>query len=360
MLIYLDTAQLAWLESAPDDERSQFVTVWRNLGCELAVSLQVLQEIQKRGTPDLVAARLATLQLLQPLRGIPAGSAGVMMFEITEQIRRRVGGVSGRHIDRGRQHLFPFLAFTTVKEAVAQHAVHLDRWNAIGEVQAELQGNARFLTPLKKGIRVDPAKMTAFLRSVQESVLRGLSRSEAADMFRDLGDRAIEALNAADGNLWEANLKRLGISELSCLSEIRPEDFGKAAGFLEAARDFASDVATDANTDPSTVLRLVNQLRPYDAPGYSIEMAVARARARHSQKPTAGDQVDEEHVCFAPYVDLMFVDKRTKAYVEEEVRRRDGRVAYDPTAKLVRPRNISDVLAAIRRAEITPASMQDS
>lgn len=349
MLIYLDTAQLAWLESAPHGERSEFITAWRNLGCELAITLQILQEIQKRGTPELVAARLATLRLLQPLRGIPAGSAGVTMFEITEQIRRLVGVVSGRHIDRGRQHLFPALAFTKVKEVVDQHAVHLDRWNAIGQVQAELQGNARFLMPVKKGIHVDPARMTAFLRSVQESVLRGLSRNEAVDTFRDLGDRAIEALNAADGNLWEANLKRLGISEVSCLSEIRPEDFGKAAGFYEAAREFASDVATSVNTDSSTVLRLVNQLRPYDAPGYSIEMAVARARARHSQKPTAGDQVDEEHVCFAPYVDLMFVDKRTKAYIEEEVRRGDGRVAYDPTAKLVRPRNISDALAAIVR-----------
>lgn len=353
MLIYLDTAQLAWLEGASESEQSEFVTTWQKFGCELAVSLQILQEIQKRGSPDNVSARLGTLQQLQPLRGIPAASAGVMMLEITEQIRQRVAGVSDDYLSRCRRHLFPPLSKATLCAAIAQHSIELVRFNMIGQAQAILQGDARVLTPLRKGMRVDPVDLAEFIRGIRKQVLEGLSANQATEVFRVSGDRAINAIHDAEGDLWEANLRRLGISELACLKQLHPEDFSKAAGFVEMARSFAADVATGAGTNPSTVLALVNELRPNDAPGYSLEMAVARARTRHSRGPTAADQVDEEHVSFAPYVDLMFVDKRTKAYIEEEVRRHDGRVAYDPSAKLVRPRNLSDVLEAISNIGLT-------
>jgi hypothetical protein len=72
-------------------------------------------------------------------------------------------------------------------------------------------------------------------------------------------------------------------------------------------------------------------------------MAVFRARGRHNARPGAADQVDEEHVCFAPYVDLLFADKRTVAYLEEETRRADGRVAYDASATVWKARNLGDV-----------------
>ena len=80
-------------------------------------------------------------------------------------------------------------------------------------------------------------------------------------------------------------------------------------------------------------------------------MAVARARARHSTAPTASDQLDEEHVSFGPYVDLLFVDKRTAGYLTEEFRRKDGRMYFDPARSIKRARDVAEMLA---RIEETP------
>jgi len=348
MLVYLDTAQLAWLEAASEQIRSEFLARWRKFGCELAISLQILQEVQNRGSLAHITARLETLQQLQPLRGIPAGSAGVMVFEITEQMRQRVGGgLNEDRLSRGRRHLFPPLALATLRDTVAQYLTQFRRFNLIGQAQAALQQNALAITPVRKGTRVDPSAVAEIIRGHQEQVINGLAPNEATNLLRECGDLVVQALYDAGGDLWEAKLRWLGISELTCLKNLRPEDYLKVAGFVQAARDFATDIADGAGIDRPTVLALVNELRPYDAPGFSVEMAVARARTRHARTPTPADQVDEEHVSFAPYVDLMFVDKRTRSYIEEEVRRHDSRIAFDPSAKLVRPRSISDVLDSI-------------
>jgi hypothetical protein len=351
LLVYLDSAQLSWIEQLPGDKRDEFITKWRELGCELALSLQLLQEVHKRGADERVRTRAKAISELSPLRGIPAGSAGVMVREIIAQVRRIVGSSDSDVLADGRRALFPIMSRRTLFETLDIQTPQFSRFNMIGDAQARLQTNARSLPPIKKDTRVDPIVMENFIRSKQKELLTALPPSIAADLARELGERAIDSVKAANGNLWQANLARLGISNIRCLSDLQYEDYSKAAGFIEMATEFAEDIGKGAGINKSEVLKLVNELNPYDAPGYSLEMAVARARARHSHNPTASDQVDEEHVTFAPYVDIMFVDKRTQAYLTEEVRRQDGRIAFDPMSKVVRARDVEDVLAKIEAAK---------
>ena len=349
MLVYLDNSQFAWLERAASSDRDAFVKEWQELGCELALSLQLLQEIHKRGDDESVKERVQTLLSLEPLRGMPAGSAGVMVREVADQIRGILHGTNNHDaIAAGRAGLFPPLTASTVFETLQESSAELGRFNAIGQTQAVLQANSRELPMVKKGTRVDPRAMEAFVRAKQQELLAGLPQSLASDLFEALGDRTVDAIKATGGDLWQANLQRLGIAELECIDELHAEDYSKTSGFVEMARDFSSDVAALAGTVPKTVLDVANQLRPYDAPGYSLEMAVSRARVRHSRNPKASDLVDEEHVVFTPYVDVIFVDKRTKAYLEEEVRRGDGRINYDPSGKLARASNLDGVLEVLR------------
>lgn len=350
MLVYLDTAQFAWLEKAEETVLADFLSVWERADCELAVSLQILQEVHKRGSPEDVEVRCETIRLLQPLRGIPAGSAGVAIDEISQQIKRLLDRSASDPITESRTRLFPPLEPEEVSATLLEHGGQFGQFNVVGAVQAELQGDAQGLPAIRKGDRMDPLVIEQVIRNKQALLLDGVPESAATKMLRELGDRMIAAIHEADGDVWLANLIRLGISDLSRLDELDPEDYSKAAGFIEAARESAEDIALRAATDSDTVTALANELQPYDAPGFSLEMAVTRARARHSREPTAADQVDEEHVSFAPYVDLLFVDKRTRSYLVEEIRRDDGRIAYDPTTKLMRPRDLTDVMTMIQEA----------
>ena len=138
MLVYLDTAQLAWLERASEDARRDFGIVWRDSGCELAVSLQILQEVQKRGSPEDVSNRSKTIMALAPLRGIPAGSAGVAVEEVTSQVRELIGRASEDPLAVGREALFPPMTPETVTETLADYDAQFGRFN----VRIRLTGEA--------------------------------------------------------------------------------------------------------------------------------------------------------------------------------------------------------------------------
>jgi len=343
MLVYLDTAQFAWLEQADPRDRERFLETWRELGCELAVSLQILQEVRKRGTAEDVSRRLTTLATLGPLRGIPAGSAGVTIREATVQIRRMLGQGSDDPLAEGQAEIFPEMSLETLVDAMNTHSGELHQFNLVGDAQATIQAIGLALPPLEKGVRVDPLAMELGIREQQRQTLKNLPEGVTADMVRSMGERVISAIKAADGDLWKANLIRLGIDGMAYLGEIQPEDYLKTSTFREAAREWADDIAAEAGITTSEVLAHLDELHPYQAPGFSLEMAVFRARGRHSSEPTAADQVDEEHVSFAPYVDLLFADKRTVGYLKEETQRKDGRVAYDASEFVAKARNLEDV-----------------
>ncbi len=246
MLVYLDNSQFAWLEGLEDSLQAEFVSEWRALGCELALSLEILQEVHKRGDEESISKRVETLLSLAPLRGMPAGSAGVMVREVTDQVRQLLGTAVADPVAGGRAALFPHMSPTTLRETLAENSDHLSRFDVIGQAQAELQSNAHGLPPVKKGTRVDVVAMEEFIRTKQRELLAGLPRNIATEMVRELGDRAIDAVKATEGDLWRANLVRLGISQLGCLRDLNAEDYSKAAGFVEMAREYAADIAEGA------------------------------------------------------------------------------------------------------------------
>lgn len=203
MLVYLDTAQFVWLEQAEQRERERFLESWGELGCELAVSLQILQEVRKRGTAKDVSSRLTTISTLQPLRGIPAGSAGVASREAAVQIRELLGVGPDDPLAYGRGSLFPPMELGRLGEAMTTHSADLQRFNLVGHAAAQIQANIFTLPGLKKGVQVDPHAMEKSIRAMQEVTLRDLPDGVAKDMAQSVGERTIEAIKAADGDLCE-------------------------------------------------------------------------------------------------------------------------------------------------------------
>ena len=234
----------------------------------------------------------------------------------------------------------------TPAETIREHPHHFAQFNQKDSLAAQLESIKKVLPDRKKGVQISPDEMEQRVRRMGEQLSPGMG--PGASPFLAIGEGVIRDVKEADGDVWAASLRAWGLADLKCLGDIRGEDHTKAAGFLEAARHAADDIAAELGVREAQVLELVDDLRPYEAPGYSIEMAVSRARIAHNMEPTASDQVDEEHVAFAPYVDLMFVDKRTRGYVESERRRDDGRMVDGAEASITSARNLQDTLEQIR------------
>jgi len=63
-------------------------------------------------------------------------------------------------------------------------------------------------------------------------------------------------------------------------------------------------------------MALLPKLNPYKMPGYSLGIATNRAWQLSGNSAEAGNQIDDAHVTFAPYMDVLFVDKRTFAFLK--------------------------------------------
>lgn len=343
MLVYLDTAHFIWFESAGPAERRDFLESWRDHGCELAVSLQLLQEGVKHGSPEKLDERLRTMRALGPMRGMPAGSAGVMVREAAVQMLELLGEPLHDPIGASVEELFPPLEPGMLVREAWRVAQGLQNLNAAGEASAGLEAILKARGPIKKGAKIDPQELRRGLES-------SLGLKDLPEFVRGIHEGAIRNLERTDGIASDALVLGFGLEKAACLGDLRDEDLSKASGFLEAGKAAAIKVADRRAISVQQVRTLVDELRPYAAPGYSLEMAVSRARRSHNAEPAASDFVDEEHVCFAPYVDLLMVDKRTQDFLHRELRRGDGRIVEGAADSIRRPRSLDDIVKMIEGA----------
>ena len=130
-----------------------------------------------------------------------------------------------------------------------------------------------------------------------------------------------------------------GLVGIEVTPTLRPTDLTAASLFFSSAREKIKQIAETFNTPMPFLMALLPKLHPYKVPGYSLGMAINRAWLLSGNRAETGDRVDDDHVTFAPYVDVLFVDKRTFAFLNRELRDRpellvqppDGRVRFAGT-----------------------------
>jgi hypothetical protein len=91
---------------------------------------------------------------------------------------------------------------------------------------------------------------------------------------------------------------------------------------------------------------------PYAAPGSSLHLAVERARRRATvgRATEPNELLDAQHVIFAPYVDVAFVDKRTMGFIRGEAAARPQLLAPGATRSLRFAPGLREVLIALHAA----------
>jgi hypothetical protein len=348
MLVYLDSAHFALVERADSQARDHFFRLWVEAKCEAALSVHHLQEIAQVADAASVARRFAAMADFGTLRGGQASSDQALRLELQIEFFRMLGfGVDAQH--SGLDSLFApadlrVLQATTValqpifrlmREA---HTLGADAENT--SKQATLAG-----PPLNIRRRITPEILEA---SAAHPALQ-----EAADSNPEVAETMRAMSNLVESKIREHGTVRAALEDLYNLVDVDvrdtllDSDLASASVFFAAAREEAESVLRAIGRDLEDRDALVRKLNPYQLPGFALQLAVQRGRKRHPKADRAGDQLDVAHLGFAPFVDVLFVDKRTLGFISQEGRRQTASLPADASTNIFRAGTLNQVAGII-------------
>lgn len=351
MLVYLDSAHLALLERASAREAQAFLSTWHTCKCELALSLHHLQEIAQLADRASVERRLQAVRSLSRIRCKPAGTDLVLRLEVQFQLLNLLG-VEPQVRKVALETLFPEVDFVELHSATVSLQPWFKLMRAAHEMGADASNASKQASqdspPLSMRRAIDPTQVdAAAVEEAFEAVLKDVPHDVQAVM-RQMYQQVRTAIGD-HGNARQALASIYNLTEVEVLDQIADTDLAAVSGFFNSARQEVHAILKRVAADPSVAEQLVRRLDPYAAPGFSLQLAVQRARKRHPKPDNPGDDIDVAHIGFAPYVDVLFVDKRTLGFVNQEVRGNSIRLAPGVVSAVERAgtlERVAEVIAA--------------
>ncbi len=349
MLVYLDTAQFQHLESASASRRNDFFAVWRSLGCELALSLSHYQETAQLGPEQRIRQRLAVLNDFPTIRAAPVGAAEIMKIEIYQQLCENLGVAFEGFQSPSEVQAFAFPR-TTADVVTATILETKDALVGLRRILADLSDfdnlakKSRPKRSLKRVLAGDVTAQMALARErMDELVLSGSGIETSIDAAFEPTFQVLEQT----GNARDALELIYGIDALQVRSEILDSDLRTVAYFLQFARQRVLELHGDRGIPLDPLNEALSKLDPYRCPGFSLVLAALRGRLNHPQQAKEGDRVDEDHLIFAPYVDLLVADKRTVSFLHGEAQQRAATMKAGVPASISRVATLQDVIGLI-------------
>jgi hypothetical protein len=337
-LIYLDTSHLASLAAVAsnDPERyARFKTFWQRAGVQLALSRIHLHELRRHNDLSTRQRRWQLLADLAPIRSdlvliddpltpntlaAREGLAALVRSGIV-----RVRGVERSNADVG----FP----TRLDgNAVMEAAPALD--GAMGSVVrgfhaatvlgASAQSDSRRAN--KSRGRLRDLRLTRVLevrkREVVQSIARAKGLSKVFPLLLAIGQTAVVLV------LLPVSLPTV-VAFGALYRRLIDADAADEAEFTDVllarslARSAASSVLVRLGLGKVEAKQLATRLDLADFPGAWLRTeAKAKLLAARSTF-TAQDDLDLDHLAYAPYVDLFFADRRTREFAHQALRGRD-------------------------------------
>lgn len=337
MLVYLDSAQFVWLERASAEEQDAFFSTWKSCDCELAFTLHHLQEIGQLSDRSSVERRLQVLNRFTRVRGGYTTSDLVTRLEIQFQLYSLLEYTPD--IRRSAlETLFPQVDLHALTAGLADIQFLFKYMQGAFQMEAEAQNLAKqAASGLRLNLRhkVDPSQIDeGQMNALFEEALEGLPPVAEFLMRQSSTDirQAIEEQGTVRSALEAVfNLQRIGIG-----SRLHDSDLPAASVFFSIAREEVARVFEQLQPEGPDTDQLVTQLNPYRAPGFALRLAAQRARRTHPKDEEAGSQVDVDHLSFAPYVDLLIVDKRTFGFIKQEAQARPELLPPEFTRNVIR------------------------
>jgi hypothetical protein len=169
---------------------------------------------------------------------------------------------------------------------------------------------------------------------------------DVAALLDEMNDRFVDAVTS-DISLREVLIRTYELQNCESIGFVLESDLPMTSVFYLTAKQLGDGISARLNVRADLMASVIQRITPYAAPGYALNLAVRRARALHPMPDTAGDAVDLDHLMFAPYVDLAFVDKRTFAFVQQEAKRHSDRLPADSTWSVRKAGTLDAVLNAV-------------
>ena len=352
MLVYLDSSHFDMLERlrrADPIHVACFIERWTARECVLILSLNHAQELAQLADETSRQRRLDVIGQFprDRIRFSARGSAGLLDIELLVEIRALV---SGRRmpLEEIQRLLFvqTFDDFTTV---VAENVETFHRsfkfrttaaegLNDLAKMKQDMEA-LRATHNLPKINLTNPDFDWDEIGQSMESTLRTSVEDTPTGRAVNAFVRRMNDLVKKHKNVQYAFEELYGISGMNITPPLRPTDLLAVSVFFSGAREQIKQIAEAFNIPLPFLLALLPKLHPYKTPGYSLGIAVDRARQLSGNPAKAGDQIDTDHITFAPYVDMVFVDKRTFTFLNQELRDRpdlimpppDGRICFAGT-----------------------------
>jgi hypothetical protein len=346
MLVYLDSAHFALLERASVAERADFFSMWTDMKYELALSLHHLQEIGQLRDATSIRRRLAVVEQFPIIRGKPAGSATVLDLELQIQMIALLG-VTADPRRSSDETLFPIADRRSLfQDALSTELVfkYMQGAHKLG-AQAE---NASKAARRESGPSIPPESMWKDMEQAMGRFANLIPNLKPVvqTFVSEMTGRLSGAIQS-EGSTRLALIALYGLRDVASVDGVLDADLPSVAVYFQTAREQVVAVAARLGVDEATASAVIPQLNPYDSPGFSLQLAVRRARAAHPKDDVASDQIDADHLAFAPYVNRLFVDKRTLGFVRQESSRDPARLQPATTLNIAKAGTIAELTGVL-------------
>ncbi len=268
------------------------------------------------------------LDLFPKIRCSYLGSGSAIQLEIRAQLLGVANGVEAQYAEL-RDELFPVTTQKAIKETTLGIETKFKKSRVLFELSAEMENVWKTgMAELQR--LLDAEGLTEEVRRRQARTMSGPAAAEALRALVSMGETPRELCPGLErlaqcieeeGDAQSGFESFLGVKGLEITSEVPQSDLKDVANFFMLARQEASSLERELGTHSGDIQSLVRKLNPYQCPGFSLRVAVKRARARHPKQAEAGDWIDDDHLVFAPYANIAIVDKRTIDFAQQEVRR---------------------------------------
>lgn len=364
-LVYLDSSHLIKLHRASAEARDRFFDAWNAEGYALAITDLHLQEVLGPCDDDSYTERLEMLARFQSLAGDlhPDPDEALVDDELADIL---IGIVTNRHImmssaeirESHRAHVrarrFARLEYSSLLDVAP---LSRRRYGTRARIVNIATGMQKHLEPAwKQEQKRSRKKRVAERQATPWEVQAEKLRRQVDEQFPKLPFAARQHLltlalrgeRAARRDIpsRQADLEALQLDRYRCLADTPEQDVNFIAaashvlwsvviprmrtrlpGALEAYLEqrygllFMAHAGLAPNIiyDQATHEMVYSQFDFYRMPGYTLRMAVERARQLVGQTPAMNTWLDSSHVTFAPYVDALFVDETTFNFLQGEL-----------------------------------------
>lgn len=340
MLVYLDHAHFVALDILRKREPAkfaEFLAFWLERECQMVVSRAHLHEIGQSETPRDVENKLAVLQYFSLWSSpLEENVDWVLAREIRNQTLHRLESTGDALQPRSgqlRAELYLPVDHEELRNFVRRNrAGWMDERRVRGEVTA-FENRSRALRKQfqqwtgKKQPKWDPEGWK-LLRTVRRTIPQHSGGLVADRWNADVDARAEECYKNSKRKR-EALICMYDLKGLSAFGRAPEEDLSRH-GFMRAWGRHCVQPECLQTYGPDETAAALNAFDPYAAPAISLSLAVERGRKTDDKEYEPSDYVDVDHLLWAAYSDLMFVDKRTFGFLHQAK-------SNSKTAKLISP-----------------------